>query len=42
MGLTSSSTGTKVLNEDIEEMKEKCDYVIAIARKSKCRQVYSF
>lgn len=31
MGLTSTSTGNKVLNEDIESLKEKCDYVVAIA-----------
>lgn len=31
MGLTSTSTGTKVLDEDIENMKEKVDYTIAIA-----------
>lgn len=31
MGLTATSTGTKVLNEDINELKEKCDYTIAIA-----------
>ena len=34
MGLTGASTGSKVLDEDIELLKEKCDYVIAIARKS--------
>lgn len=31
MGLTSSSTGTKLLNDDIENLKNKCDYTIAIA-----------
>ena len=31
MGLTSSSTGSKLLNEDIEVLKNKCDYTIAIA-----------
>lgn len=31
MGLTSSSTGTKLLNDNIEILKEKCDYTIAIA-----------
>ena len=36
MGLTGTSTGNKILNEDIEELKEKCNYVVAIARKSKC------
>lgn len=33
MGLTSSSTGKVLLNDDIEELKNKCDYTIAIARK---------
>ena len=32
MGLTSTSTGTNLLNDDIEVLKEKCDYTIAIAR----------
>ncbi len=32
MGLTSSSTGSKLLNNDIEILKNKCDYTIAIAR----------
>lgn len=41
MGLTSSSTGTKVLNEDIENMKKEVDYEVAIARKSKCRKINS-
>ena len=31
MGLTSSSTGSKLLNDDIEFLKNKCDYTIAIA-----------
>jgi len=39
MGLTGSSTGSNVLNEDIETLKEKCQYTIAIARKSKCRKI---
>ena len=34
MGLTSSSTGSKLLNNEIETLKNKCDYTIAIARKS--------
>lgn len=34
MGLTSSSTGSKLLNDDIEALKNRCDYTIAIARKS--------
>lgn len=31
MGLTSSSTGTKLLDNDIEALKTKCDFTIAIA-----------
>ena len=31
MGLTSSSTGSKLLNDNIELLKNKCDYTIAIA-----------
>ena len=31
MGLTSSSTGSKLLDNDIEILKSKCDYTIAIA-----------
>ncbi|GEM_PF-5808927 len=34
MGLTSSSTGSKVLNETIEVLQQKSDYTIAIGRKS--------
>lgn len=32
MGLTTSSTGTNLLNDDIALLKNKCDYTIAIAR----------
>ncbi len=32
MGLTSSSTGSKLLSGDIEVLKNNCDYTIAIAR----------
>ena len=32
MGLTNGSTGTKLLNDNIELLKKKCDYTIAIAR----------
>lgn len=42
MGLSGTSTGTKVLNEDIETLKEKCDYTIAIARKSECWKINYF
>ena len=31
MGLTKNSTGTKVLNETIESLKEKCDYTVSLA-----------
>lgn len=31
LGLTSSSTGKRILNEDIENMKKSCNYTIAIA-----------
>ncbi len=31
MGLTSNSTGKKVLNDNINELAKKCDYTIAIA-----------
>ena len=31
MGLTSKSTGTNLLNSDLEEMKKNCDFTIAFA-----------
>ena len=31
MGLSSSSTGRKVLNDDFEILKNKCDYTVALA-----------
>lgn len=31
MGLTASSTGSKLLQGDIEEIRQKCDYTIAIS-----------
>ena len=31
MGLTSSSTGSKLLDNDIEVLKSKCDFTVAIA-----------
>lgn len=31
MGLSSSSTGIKLLNNNTIQFKEKCDYTIAIA-----------
>lgn len=34
MGLTNSSTGNKLLNNDLLELKDKCDYVVGLSRKS--------
>ncbi len=31
MGLTGNSTGKRILNEDIEKLKNNCNYTIAIA-----------
>ena len=31
MGLTSSSTGSNLLNDDFESLKEKSDFTIALA-----------
>lgn len=31
MGLTKSSTGTKLLNEDFENLKNSCNFTIALA-----------
>lgn len=38
MGLTNSSTGNKLLSGDLLELKDKSDYVVGIARKSKCTE----
>ena len=35
MGLTNSSTGSKLLDNDKNKIENK-DYIIALARKSKC------
>lgn len=37
MGLTNSSTGTNLLNDDLYELKNKCKYTIAIGREPQCR-----
>lgn len=34
MGLTASSCGTNLLDEDLLELQKNCDYTVAIARKS--------
>lgn len=31
LGLTGNSTGKKILNENIEKLKDDCNYTIAIA-----------
>mgnify|MGYP003300040321 CR=1 FL=1 len=41
LGLTASSTGSKLLENDIEELKEKCDYVVAIAGNPNVRKIYN-
>lgn len=34
MGLTASSCGTNLLDNDLLELQKNCDYTVAIARKS--------
>jgi len=31
MGLTTSSTGANLLNDDIKELRNKCNFTIALA-----------
>lgn len=40
MGLTASSTGSKLLQNDLEKIKQKCDYSVAIAGNPNVREVY--
>ena len=40
MGLTASSTGSKLLQSDMEKAKEKCDYSVAIAGNPNVREIY--
>ena len=42
MGLTSSSTGTRLLNNDFLEMQKSCDFTIALAGNPNVRQKYHF
>lgn len=42
MGLTASSTGSKLLQNEVEELKQKCDYTIAIAGNPNVRKIYYF
>lgn len=41
MGLTASSTGTNLLDDDIIQMKEKCEYTVAIAGNPNVRKIYN-
>lgn len=41
MGLTSTSTGSNLLDEDIIQMKEKCEYTVAIAGNPNVRKIYN-
>lgn len=34
MGLTSSSTGTRLLNNEFNVLQENSDYTVTLARKS--------
>lgn len=40
MGLTNSSTGTQLLEDDFKNLKNENGYTIALSRKSKCRKIY--
>ncbi len=39
MGLTNSSTGTQLLENDFKNLKSEIGYTIALSRKSKCRKI---
>ena len=42
MGLTVSSVGQKVLEDNFENLKEKCNYTIALAGNPNVREEYYF
>lgn len=42
MGLTASSTGSKLLEKNIDKIREKCDYSIAIAGNPNVRKINNF
>ena len=42
MGLTSSSTGTKLLNDDLLELQSNCDFTVALAGNPNVRKKYCF
>ena len=41
LGLTASSTGSNLLQNDIEYLKQKSDYVVAIAGNPNVRKIYN-
>jgi len=42
MGLTSSSTGSNLLNDDFLEIQKNCDFTIALAGNPNVRKKYYF
>ena len=42
MGLTASSTGGKLLENNINKIGEECDYSIAIAGNPNVRKINNF
>lgn len=42
MGLTASSCGSNLLDDEVLELQKNCDYTIAIARKSECWKKHYF
>lgn len=42
MGLTASSCGANLLEDDMLLLQKSCDYTIALARKSECWKKHYF
>ena len=42
MGLTSNSTGNNLLNNDFENLKKDCDFVVGLAGNPNVRKIYHF
>lgn len=38
MGLTNNSTGNNILNDNLLELKEKCDYVVGLSGNPNVRK----
>ncbi len=38
MGLTNTSTGNTILNSDLLELKDKCDYVVGLSGNPNVRK----